>query len=95
MGGLLADSQAYGQAKKIDAIVHMGDHAYNYGDANGMRIYNIYIHALNGDLQVRVVMSNQICTIWNRYPGRRVLGWVFSCAEIDSLGSGGWQPRGE
>ena len=22
---------------EIDAIVHMGDHAYNYGDANGSR----------------------------------------------------------
>eukprot|EP01052_Picozoa_sp_SAG31_P020565 SAG31_NODE_1553_length_7905_cov_3.137330_2_plen_377_part_00 len=33
MGGLLADSQA----GAIDAIVHMGDHAYNYGDANGSR----------------------------------------------------------
>eukprot|EP01051_Picozoa_sp_SAG22_P003740 SAG22_NODE_186_length_15907_cov_45.496774_7_plen_1025_part_00 len=33
MGGLLADSKA----GEIDTIVHMGDHAYNYGDANGSR----------------------------------------------------------
>jgi hypothetical protein len=33
MSGLLSDSSH----RMIDCIVHMGDHAYNYGDANGSR----------------------------------------------------------